>query len=172
MVVEVCKEYLPSIASSFDDKRVSIFYEDGSKYIRDISNIYDLIIVDSTDPFGPGEELFSKAFYKNCYRTLKADGIMVNQHESPFYNEDVLVMQKTHKYISEAFSIAEIYQAHIPTYSSGHWLFGFASKKLHPVKDLKSEKWNELCIKTRYYNTPLHVGAFALPNYVIDLLKS
>ena len=60
---------------------------------------------------------------------------------------------------------------HIPTYPSGHWFFGFASKTLDPVKDLKAKEWNEKQIKTRYYNTDLHVGAFAIPNYVKELLN-
>jgi spermidine synthase len=96
---------------------------------------------------------------------------MVNQHESPFYQEDVEFMQRAHKSIVGAFPIAEVYQAHIPTYSSGHWLFGFASKKLHPLRDLDAVKWDSLGFKTGYYNTNLHIGAFALPNYVIELLK-
>jgi len=96
---------------------------------------------------------------------------MVNQHESPFYTDDAQAMQRTHKRITESFPIAKIYQAHIPTYPSGHWLFGFASKHYHPVRDLKAVKWNSLGMKTRYYNTPLHVGAFALPTYVEELLR-
>ena len=85
MVVEVCRKYLPKTACCLDDERVNIRYEDGLKYIRRCENKYDLIIVDSTDPFGPGEGLFTREFYGNCYKALKEDGIMVNQHESPFY---------------------------------------------------------------------------------------
>lgn len=169
-VVEVCKEYLPQTACGFDDARVNLFYEDGLKFIRRCENQYDLIIVDSTDPFGPGEGLFTKEFYGNCFNALKQDGIMVNQHESPFYSEDAIAMQRAHKRIVESFEISRVYQAHIPTYPSGHWLFGFASKKYHPINDLDAESWNQLGIKTRYYNTKLHIGAFALPNYVEELL--
>ena len=129
-----------------------------------------MIIVDSTDPFGPGEGLFTKEFYGNCYKALKQDGIMVNQHESPFYEEDAVAMKRAHKRIVESFAISRVYQAHIPTYPSGHWLFGFASKKYHPVRDLNADKWNALGLKTRYYNTNLHRGAFCLPNYVQEML--
>ena len=170
-VVEVCKEYLPKTSCRLDDKRVKIYFQDGLKFIRRCKNEYDLIIVDSTDPFGPGEGLFTKEFYGNCYKALKEKGIMVNQHESPFYEEDAIAMQRAHKRIVESFDISRVYQVHIPTYPSGHWLFGFASKKLHPIKDLNKEAWNKLGIKTKYYNTKLHVGSFALPNYVEDLLK-
>ena len=114
----------------------TIHYEDGLKFIRSREDEYDLIIVDSTDPFGPGEGLFTREFYGNCYKALKEDGIMVNQHESPFYDEDAAACQRAHKRIVESFPISKVYQAHIPTYPSGHWLFGFASKKYHPLKDL------------------------------------
>ncbi|MFA6867288.1 MAG: polyamine aminopropyltransferase [Clostridia bacterium] len=170
-VVDVCKKYLPFTACGFDDKRVNVYYQDGLKFIRKSKNEYDLIIVDSTDPFGVGEGLFTKEFYGNCYKALKEDGIMVNQHESPFYDEDAVAMKRAHKRICESFDIARVYQAHIPTYPSGHWLFGFASKKYYPIKDLDAKSWQELGIKTRYYNTNLHKGAFMLPNYVEDLLK-
>jgi spermidine synthase len=87
-VVRVCKQFLPKTACGFEDKRVNMYYQDGMKFIRRHTGEYDLIIVDSTDPFGPGEGLFTKEFYGNCYNALKEDGIMVNQHESPFYEED------------------------------------------------------------------------------------
>lgn len=170
-VVKVCKEYLPKTSCKLDDERVHISYQDGLKYVRNCENMYDLIIVDSTDPFGPGEGLFTKEFYGNCYKALKEDGIVVNQHESPFYKEDALAMQRAHKRIVSSFDISKIYQAHIPTYPSGHWLFGFSSKKYHPTNDFDGEKWDKLGIKTKYYNTRLHKGAFALPNYVEELLR-
>ena len=97
---------------------------------------------------------------------------MVNQHESPFYDEDATAMQRAHKRIVESFKISRVYQAHIPTYPSGHWLFGFASKIYHPVGDLKEREWNQLSMKTKYYNTNLHKGAFYLPNYVEELLRN
>ena len=139
MVVQVCKEYLPKTSCCLDDEKVHIHYEDGLKYIRRCKNEYDLIIVDSTDPFGPGEGLFTREFYGNCYKALKEDGIMVNQH--------------------------------IPTYPSGHWLFGFASKKYHPLRDLREQEWNARGLKTHYYTTTLHKGAFYIPAYVEELLK-
>lgn len=171
LVVEVSKKYLPTTSCCFDDPRINFYFEDGVKFIRSCEDKYDIIIVDSTDPFGPGEGLFTKEFYGSCYKALKADGIMVNQHESPFYDEDVAAMQRSHKRIVESFPISKVYQAHIPTYPSGHWLFGFASKKYHPVNDFNGTKWSMLGLKTRYYNPRLHVGAFALPNYVEELLR-
>lgn len=170
VVVDVCKKYLPQTSCCLEDKRVTIYYEDGLKYIRRIVNEYDLIIVDSTDPFGPGEALFTREFYGNCFKALKEDGILVNQHESPFYKKDREAMQRAHKLIKSIFPISQVYQAHVPTYPSGHWLFGFASSKYNAVLDVKAEEWNSLSIKTKYYNTDIHKGAFALPTYVKDLL--
>lgn len=171
MVVEACCEHLPMTAGRLRDEKVSIHYEDGLKFVRRREDEYDLIIVDSTDPFGPGEGLFTKEFYGNCYKALHGDGIMVNQHESPFYQQDAYAMQRAHKRIVESFPVSRVYQAHIPTYPSGHWLFGFASKKLQPVQGVDFAGWKALGIKTRYYNTQLHAGAFALPNYVEEMLK-
>ncbi|SHE67385.1 polyamine aminopropyltransferase [Schwartzia succinivorans] len=170
-VVTACKEYLPQTAGMLEDPRVNTHFEDGLKFIRHHENEYDLIIVDSTDPFGPGEGLFTREFYGNCYKALTDDGIMVNQHESPFYANDAYAMQRAHKQIVNSFPIARVYQAHIPTYPSGHWLFGFASKKYHPYNDVDFEKWKKLGLKLKYYNTNLHSASFALPTYVEELLK-
>lgn len=171
LVVEVCKKHLPQTSCCLDDQRLHIYYEDGVKFVRSRSDEYDIIIVDSTDPFGPGEGLFTKEFYGCCFKALKDEGIMVNQHESPFYPEDAAAMQRAHKRIVDSFPISRVYQAHIPTYPSGLWLFGFASKKYHPVDDINAVAWNLRGITTRYYNSKLHIGAFALPNYVEELLR-
>ena len=171
MVVEACKKYLPQTSSRLEDPRVKLHFEDGLKFVREKENVYDLIIVDSTDPFGPGEGLFTKEFYGNCYKALTAEGILVNQHECPYYDDYAVSMKRAHRRICETFPVVKVYQAHIPTYPSGHWLFGFASKKFDPVKDLQADQWNALGLQTKYYNTELHQGAFAIPNYVKDLLE-
>ena len=172
MVVEACRIYLPQTANSFDDPRVTLIYEDGLRFVRTRNELYDLIIVDSTDPFGPGEGLFTKEFYGNCSRILSDDGILVNQHESPYYEQYAESMKRAHRMIVGQFPICKVYQAHIPTYPSGHWLFGFASKKFDPIADLDADRWQALGIQTRYYNTELHCGCFALPNYVKEMLDN
>ncbi len=175
MVIEASRKYLKQTACCLDDPRVRIHIADGLPYVRGRKNSYDLIIVDSTDPFGPGEELFTREFYGNCFLALKDDGILINQHESPFYDKYASSMYNAHRCISYAFPICRVYQAHIPTYPSGHWLFGFASKSIDPVRDFTQEKqdlWNARGIRTGYYNTDLHIGAFALPTYVKELLEN
>ena len=168
-VVEVSREYLKGLSSGFDDERVSLHFEDGLKFVRRRKDEYDLIIVDSTDPFGPGEGLFTREFYGNCYNALTEKGILVNQHESPYYANDARAMVKIHENIKKIFPISRLYQAHIPSYSSGHWLFGFSSKVYAPL-DFDADYWNGLGIETKYYNTELHKGCFALPNYVLKML--
>jgi spermidine synthase len=171
LVVEVCRKYLPQTACRLGDERVSIHYEDGVKFVRSCEDKYDLIIVDSTDPFGPGEGLFTREFYGSCFKALHNDGIMVNQHESPFYPEDAAACKRAHKLIVESFPISRVYNAHIPTYPSGYWLFGFASKKYHPLKDLDEVRWNIRGLSCKYYTTALHKGVFYLPAYVEEMLK-
>ncbi|MGN0584928.1 MAG: polyamine aminopropyltransferase [Ruminococcus sp.] len=171
-VVEIAREYLPFTACSLDDPRVHIHYQDGLRFVRRVpEGMYDLIIVDSTDPFGVGEGLFTKEFYGNCYKALSAEGILVNQHESTFYESYRNSMKRAHSRIKSLFPVALVYQAHIPTYPSGHWLFGFASKKFDPRTDLQAMRWNRLGLKTKYYNTILHQGCFAIPNNVRDALR-
>lgn len=171
MVVEACRFHLMQTACGLEDSRVHIFYEDGLRYIRHMEGEYDLIIVDSTDPFGPGEGLFTKEFYGNCYKALKEDGVLVNQHESPYYQMHANSLKKSYEKIKDIFPITKLYNAHIPTYPSGYWLFGFASKKYDPIEDLQEERWNGLGIETQYYNTDVHKGSFAMPNYIKKLLK-
>ena len=171
MVIAVCREYLPQTACGFDDERVHVFYQDGVEFVRRKENEYDLIIVDSTDPVGPGVGLFTGEFYGNCYRALREDGILVNQQEHLFYQDEITDMLLAHRRIAAVFPISEVYQAHIPTYSTGYSLFGFASKKYHPLRDFDPGRWDALGLKTKYYNTRLHAGAFALPNYAKKLLR-
>ena len=169
-VVEACREFLPGNACRMDDRRVHIFFENALRFIRRCEQEYDLIIVDSTDPFGPSEGLFTKEFYGSCYNALKEDGIMVNQQGSPFYAHDAEAMKRSHKRIVDTFPISKVYQAHIPTYAAGYWLFGFASKKYHPTNDVDMDSWNRLNLRTRYYTPRLHIGAFALPAFLEEML--
>ena len=123
-VVEACRAYLPGNACRMDDRRVHIYFENALKYIRRCEEEYDLIIVDSSDPFGPSEGLFTREFYGSCFNALKEDGIMVNQQGSPFYTEDASAMQRSHKRIASTFPVSRVYQAHIPTFAADIVLYG------------------------------------------------
>ena len=171
MFIQVSREFFPETAKGFDDPRVKITNADGLRFLRNRRNEYDLIINDSTDPFGHTEGLFTKEFYGSCYRALKEDGIMVYQHGSPFYDEDEIAFRAMHRKVYRSFPISRVYQASIPTCPAGYWMFGFASKKYHPLTDFDPERWNKRGIRTWYYTTNLHTGAFMLPKYVEDLLE-
>ena len=171
MFVDVCAEMFPDIAQGLKDERVNIYYEDGLRFLRNKKARYDLIINDSTDPLGHTEGLFTKEFYGSCYKALRDDGIMVYQHGSPFYDEDEVECRKMHRKVFRSFPVRRVYQAHIPPCPSGYWLFGFASKKYHPLEDFRPERFDNLNIETWYYTTNLHRGAFMLPKYVEDLLE-
>lgn len=169
--VEVCRKYFPDNACGLDDPRVKIFNQDALRLLRSKHGEYDLIINDAIDPLGHTAGLFTKEFYGNCYRALREDGMLVYQHGSPFYDEDEESCRAMHRKASHSFPISRVYQAHIPTCSSGYWLFGVASKVYHPLRDLNEKRWNERNIKTWYYTTNLHKGAFMLPRYVEDMLE-
>ncbi len=170
-VIEACRIYLPENACRMDDSRVHIYFDNALRFIRRCKDEYDLIIVDSNDPFGPSEGYFTREFYGICYNALHEDGIMVNQQGSPFYKHDAEAMQRSHKRIVSTFPISRVYQAHIPTYAAGYWLFGFASKKYHPIDDFNAQRWLSLHLRTQYYTTKLHIGAFYLPAYLERLLE-
>ena len=169
--IDVCRDYFPDNACGLDDPRVTVFNANGLRFLRTKVDEYDLIISDAIDPLGHAAGLFTKEFYGNCFRALKEDGIMVYQHGSPFYDEDEENCRAMHRKASHSFPISRVYQAHIPTCPSGYWLFGFASKKYHPLKDFDAKKWLERGIKTWYYSEHLHKGAFMLPKYVEDMLE-
>lgn len=170
MFVDVCRDFFPDNAVGLDDDRVTIYNRDGLRFLRSKHDEYDLIINDCTDPLGHAAGLFTKEFYGNCYHALHDDGIMVYQHGSPFFDEDEETCRAMHRKAYSSFPISRVYQAHIPTCPAGYWLFGFASRKYHPTHDINAKKWNDRHIKTWYYTTNLHMGAFMLPKYVEDLL--
>jgi spermidine synthase len=170
MVVRMCQEYFQETACKLTDMRVDMHFEEGLRFVRMKKDEYDLIIVDCADPYGPAEGLFTREFYGTCFKALHDDGILINQHESPYYSEHSRTVQKAHAHIQQVFPYSTVYQCHIPSYPSGHWLFGFASKKYDPVSDLREDYWNGLGLNTKYYNTDLHKGSFYLPNYVKELL--
>lgn len=71
MVIDSCKEFLPTISCGLSDPRVEIKVEDAIEFIKDKKNEYDIVLIDSTDPIGPGEGLFTDEFYTNVKNSLK-----------------------------------------------------------------------------------------------------
>ena len=169
-VLEVSKKYFPSVSSSLDDRRLIIQVRDGVEFIKQAKpEIYDLVIVDSTDPVGFAEGLFGEEFYRDCARVLRDGGILVTQTESPFDDAYKSSILKARRVLGQLFGQTHVYLAHIPTYPMGTWSFTMATEKLHPIDDLDPGRINKriepFVEDLRYYNARVHLGAFALPNF-------
>ncbi|WP_143961524.1 polyamine aminopropyltransferase [Litoribacter populi] len=172
-VVEASKQFLPTIASAFDNPKLNLKIEDGIKYVNEAADeSFDIILVDSTDPVGPGEGLFTAEFYTQVHRILKKDGIMVTQSESPRFNEKVFV--EIYDCYREIFGNENVhcYLVHIPTYPTGMWSFSYSAKGNCSPNDVQ-EKAQELLpsFNLNYYNQDIHQAAFVLPNFVQKMIQ-
>ena len=172
MVVEVCEKYFPEIAKGIRDPRVKLNIGDGIAYMAEHeANSLDLVVVDSTDPIGPGEGLFSGAFYKSVAKALKSDGLMVCQSEGLWHPPAVL--QRIHKNVSAGFAYVYPYIASIPTYPKGTWSWTMASKNAIDVKNFDKARLKKIeATNLKYLNEDLMTGVFALPNFFKAKLKS
>lgn len=175
-VIDACKQYLPSIAGSLDHPKLKLHVADGIQYVREAADrSFDLIIVDSTDPVGPAEGLFNEAFYQQVHRCLTDDGVLVAQSESPMFNAPVFQsVFQCHQRIFGANNV-HCYLAFIPTYPTGMWSFAYASKgSAHPLKSFDADRASQFSKSKglKYYNEMVHSAAFALPNFVRDLLQA
>ncbi len=166
-VVDACKKYMPSLSCKIDDEKVNTLFTDGIKYVAETDKKYDVIIVDCPDPVGPAKGLFEKEFYKNIFKCLNDDGIVVQQTESPLFNKDLI--KNVQKYLKEAkFNIVKTMVCSIPTYPSGFWSFTIGSKKYNPLEiDMNKIKKSLKNIETKYYDEEVHKGVFlSLPRYL------
>ncbi|MGT2666122.1 polyamine aminopropyltransferase [Streptococcus rifensis] len=168
--VEVCQEYLPQSKVAFQDERVNLYIQDALKFVRRKENAYDLIIVDSANPFGLNESLFTREFYGNCYNALTADGILINQHANGFYQEDVTALRHISDRLKAVFPVNTAYFTSVPSYAAGYLLVGFSSKGITPEES--TGLVGQFDIQTQYYNDQIHRGAFYLPNYIKEMLTS
>ena len=173
-VIEASRMHLPSIASALDHPKLNLIIDDGIKYVNESADgSFDLVIVDSTDPVGPAEGLFTVEFYKEVHRILSADGIMVTQSESPRFNSKVFKeIYQTYRGIFGQENV-HCYLAYIPTYPTGMWSFSYSSKgNAHPLKDLNEEAAMTFTNqnKLKYYNEGIHRAAFALPSFVKEMI--
>ncbi len=161
-VIDICREYFPKLANSFDNKKVNLFFEDGAKFLDNRKNQYDVIIVDSSDPIGPGTTLFTENFYNSLFNALKEDGIAVTQLESIFWHADFI--KSTFSFIKKIFPKSFYYYTMVPTYPSGMIGFSFCSKQYHPIEDFIAERANQLS-SLKYYHSGIHRAAFTLPAF-------
>ena len=172
-VVEFAREHFPEFAGPvFADKRFESVIDDGARYVAKTDRRFDVIIVDSTDPIGPGKILFGEKFYKGCKRCIKTGGILVTQNGVPFFQKNELAVTLTR--FRRLFADATCYVAAIPVYVGGHMALGFASDnktlRRHPAKTIAQRYRKAGGFKTKYWTPEVHVAAFAQPRFIADLV--
>ena len=171
-VVEMAIEYLPNhSAGAYDDPRLNLVIADGMDFVRDSSDTFDVVIVDSTDPIGPGEVLFSSDFFAFAKQRMTHGGVIATQNGVPFFQPDEL--KTTYGRLKHHFADYGFYCAPIPTYYGGFMSFGWATDDLGlrsiPVEQLQL-RCQAASLRCRYYNPSIHTAAFALPQYMLDII--
>ncbi|MDZ7661310.1 polyamine aminopropyltransferase [Thiohalophilus sp.] len=164
-VTRLSEQYFPDLCTANDDPRAAFHFVDGIQWVKDAETAYyDVIIVDSTDPIGPAEGLFTEQFYRDCHRALGADGLLVQQSESPLIHQRLL--KAMHTAMADAgFTRVNTLGFPQPVYPSGWWSCTLAGK----VKDLSRFREQDAAqrpFETRYYNPEIHRAAFALPTFL------
>ncbi len=163
-VVDSCKEFIHQTSCALDDSRLELIIGDGVDYVDKCEEKFDVVLVDSTEPIGPATPLFGDKFYLDVAKVLVEDGIVVAQGESPFYNLEM--QKKLTEIMSDKFKYVSPYNYSNLTYPGGAWSFIMGSKKYHPTKDLDHAKVGRSGMDFNYYNEDVHVGAFAVLNFV------
>ena len=171
-VVDLSQKYFPAIsAGAFDDPRSELVIADGTRFVAETEARYDVIIVDSTDPVGPGQALFTHQFYSDCKRCLKSGGVLVTQNGLPFHQGDQL--RQSVGSFRQLFADASAYLMVNASYVSGPMALGWASDDVslrHVPLDALRTRYRECGLATRCYTPEVHQAAFALPPYVQDLV--
>lgn len=166
MVIDVAKKFFPELNVGFSDPRVQLLVDDGVKHVQENKNCYDVIMVDSPDPVGPGEGLYSEQFYRDVHGALKEDGLLVAQTESPFFNRDLIT--RVHHSLNKIFPLVRMSWATVPTYPGGAWTFTVASKKYDPLA-VDTDALPDLA--TKWYSPQVHKSVFVLPPYFQELVE-
>lgn len=168
-VIEASRKYLPSIAGMLDDSRVTINVEDAIEYMKRQSKNFDVILIDSTDPMGPGEGLFTEEFYTNVKNALKDGGVMAAQSESPIINQKELGLVST--LLKKVFPIVKTYIAPVPTYPGSFWSWTFCSQSVNPLEIADNSRAESIEKQAKLYNREFHKSVFALPNFIREIVK-
>ena len=169
MVITVSKQFLPDLACGFDDPRVNVFIGDGAAFVRGKTGVYDVIIVDSSDPIGPGEVLFKKPFYESLKNALKPGGIIATQGESIFLHKDCVT--RLAKITRELFDRQAYACIMVPTYPGGNigiCLGSLGPEPTRPAREMPAELQGRL----KYYTPGIHEAAFILPHFAQAMLET
>ncbi|OOZ43132.1 polyamine aminopropyltransferase [Solemya elarraichensis gill symbiont] len=166
-VTRVSEMYFPELCESNNDPRAELLFIDGIKWMQEAQpGSLDVIIVDSTDPVGPGEVLFSEAFYKACFNALGKDGVLVQQSESPLLHQE-LIRRMSSDMHKAGFFATRLLSFPQPIYPSGWWSATMAGKS--GLDSFRADAARERSFETRYYNEAIHLGALATPQFLHDL---
>ena len=169
MVVDVSKEYLPGIGTAWNDPRLDLRFIDGREYVTQSNDEkYDVILLDGTDPIGPGAALFDDGFYAGCKRMLRPGGVMALQSESPLLMMDLFV--ETQHRLRKLFPEVHPYLGPVPLYGTGTWSWTWCSDTGEPLRAIR-DRQEAIVEGSKAYNEELHQAIFALPNYVKRALK-
>ncbi|KZN37177.1 spermidine synthase [Pseudoalteromonas luteoviolacea S2607] len=165
VVTQMSLKYFPELCASNDDPRATVMFDDGIKYMRDAAaSSIDVIIVDGTDPVGPGEGLFNHAFYTSCLNALREGGILIQQSESPLMHMPLLQdMRRAMKDVG--FADLQTLPFPQPIYPSGIWSATLA-RKGSAFAGFREQDADEAEFATEYYNSGIHKGALATPNFM------
>lgn len=170
-VLEFSREHFAEFnAPVFGDERFHVEIADGAAFVRETAARFDIILVDSADPVGPGAALFNESFYRNLHRCLRPGGIAVTQSGVPFLQEDEFAASIGG--LGAAFDVATCYLVAVPTYFGGHLALGWASDRgelLHVRTETLRERAAGLA--TRYYTPEVHQASFALPAYIAAAIE-
>lgn len=167
-VVEFAREHFPEFnAAAFADPRLTIEIADGADFAATTDRRFDLILIDSTDPTGPGAVLFTKGFYTSLRRCLNPGGIVVTQSGVPFVQRDEFI--DAMRNLAQVFQIADCYVLATPSYAGGHMALSWGSVDRDPREpDTGTLAERASALATRYYTPEVHRAAFALPRYILD----
>ena len=172
-VVHLAKTHLRAVCrDAFEDPRLSVTIGDGVAYVRDCGALYDLILVDSKDPTGETNVLYSEPFYRDCAKCLAPGGVLVTQNALPFFDRDWL--GKPLARLRKIFADVGCYRVAAPSFYGGFMAFGWASEnaalRMPALADLE-RRFQDAAIGARYYTPEIHRAAFALPPYVSGMLR-
>ncbi|MCX6110300.1 MAG: polyamine aminopropyltransferase [Proteobacteria bacterium] len=163
VVVDTCRKFFPKVAGCLDDKRVKVKIGDGIAYMKELNQEIDLAIIDSTDPIGPGEGLFSGEFYRSVAKALKPGGLMVAQSESPWYSN--VILGRIHRNISAGFKHKRSYMGAIPTYPRGLWSWTMAGQDAFSPADFDRARFNEIATGLQYLSANMVASVFDIPPF-------
>jgi spermidine synthase len=170
-VTKLAEQYFPKLCESNHDPRANFYFGDGIEWIkRSEPGSIDIIIIDSTDPIGPAEGLFSEAFYRNCHKTLAYGGLIVQQSESPLVHTEQIIKPMIQAMYRAGFKDAAIHQFPLCSYPTGWWSATMACKDsaIEFAREAAAEK---KCFTTQYYNAAIHRASAAVPQFLHKALR-